>query len=321
MTTPLVSVIVPIYKVEKYLCACVDSILAQTYQNIEIILVDDGSPDNCPKICDDYAQKDSRIRVIHKQNGGLSDARNVGMENANGDYFCFVDSDDFVSPQMVEFLIKPLIDNPELKLSVAQHIQFNDGEPQQIPKYQTVNYKIISSKEYFLSVFQYSAWSKIYKKELFNDVKFPLKRYYEDMFTTYKLVVKPEKLARLDCKLYYYRQMRAGSILTVKPSLKTVTDCYDAISEIIGFFKTYDKEIYERFLVQFVVKYYFFHYAKCSEECQPLLEKWKKQCDEINFKEIPFGKSKIKLIYLRYFLKYTRFLTEKKVFDKRIKFK
>lgn len=104
MESKLISVIVPVYNVEKYLSKCIDSILAQTYKNLEIILVDDGSPDNCPKICDEYAKKDNRIKVIHKENGGLSAARNVALDIAKGEYIGFVDSDDFIAEDMYEVL-------------------------------------------------------------------------------------------------------------------------------------------------------------------------------------------------------------------------
>ena len=103
---PKISVIVPVYKVEKYLDKCVESIVNQTYKNLEIILVDDGSPDNCPAMCDEWAEKDERIRVIHKENGGLADARNAGMDIATGDYIGFVDSDDWIEPNMYEVLLK-----------------------------------------------------------------------------------------------------------------------------------------------------------------------------------------------------------------------
>ena len=102
---PLISVIVPIYNVEKYLARCVDSIVNQTYKNLEIILVDDGSPDRCPQMCDDYAEKDSRIKVVHKKNGGLSDARNAGMAVATGEYISFIDSDDWIETSMFELLL------------------------------------------------------------------------------------------------------------------------------------------------------------------------------------------------------------------------
>ena len=108
---PLISVIVPIYKVEEYLYKCVKSILAQTYTNLEIILVDDGSPDNCPAICDEFAAKDSRVTVVHKKNGGVSSARNVGLDTATGEYIGFVDGDDYIEPTMYETLYKYIVDN------------------------------------------------------------------------------------------------------------------------------------------------------------------------------------------------------------------
>lgn len=108
MYTPLVSIIVPIYKVEPYLRRCVDSIVCQTYTNLEIILVDDGSPDTCPQICDEYANKDKRIVVIHKKNGGLSDARNAGLNSCKGEYISFIDSDDYVDYDFIESLIEPI---------------------------------------------------------------------------------------------------------------------------------------------------------------------------------------------------------------------
>ena len=107
----LISVIVPVYKVEKFLARCLDSIISQTYENMEIILVDDGSPDSCGSICDEYAQRDARFRVLHKENGGLSDARNCGVEIASGAYIAFIDSDDYIAPNYVEYLYRLLVDN------------------------------------------------------------------------------------------------------------------------------------------------------------------------------------------------------------------
>ena len=111
MNLPLISVIVPVYNVEPFLKKCVDSIVLQTYANLEIILIDDGSPDKCPEICDAYARKDNRIKVVHQENGGLARVRNVGIENATGDYITFIDSDDFVAPNYVDFLYKGIFEN------------------------------------------------------------------------------------------------------------------------------------------------------------------------------------------------------------------
>ena len=126
INNPLVSVIIPIYKVEPYLRECVESVINQTYKNLEIILVDDGSPDNCPKICEEYALQDSRIKVIHKENGGLSDARNAGMKIATADYWSFVDSDDVCHPQMIEVLMEPLIEDKGLKMSACTYTKNSD---------------------------------------------------------------------------------------------------------------------------------------------------------------------------------------------------
>ena len=123
----LVSVIVPIYKVEKYLNKCVDSIINQSYKNLEIILVDDGSPDKCGEICDKYAEKDSRVKVIHKENGGLSDARNAGIDIAKGDYLLFVDSDDWITSNICEVLIKNANDNLSDIIACNQYESF-DGD-------------------------------------------------------------------------------------------------------------------------------------------------------------------------------------------------
>ena len=118
MNEPLVSVIVPVYKVEDYLDKCVESIVKQTYKNLEIILVDDGSPDNCPSMCDSWAQKDSRIKVIHKENGGVSSARNSALDTAAGDYICFVDSDDFIEPNAVGYMLENIGDADVIQLSL-----------------------------------------------------------------------------------------------------------------------------------------------------------------------------------------------------------
>ena len=122
---PLVSVIVPIYNVEKYLRRCVDSILSQSYQNLEVWLVDDGSPDGCPAICDEYARKDNRVKIIHKKNGGLSDARNVAIDVASGEYICFVDSDDYVASTYVETLYA-LIDKYQTKASIINPVAVDE---------------------------------------------------------------------------------------------------------------------------------------------------------------------------------------------------
>ena len=207
-----ISIIVPIYNVENYIVRCLNSIINQTYTNIEIILVDDGSPDNCPQICDEYAKRDSRIRVIHKANGGLSDARNAGMRIATGDWFGFVDSDDFVHPQMYEILLNNAL-TTNAELSVCDYCLTLEEEEGQFSLDNKV--KVIDQPIYdFIcnKAFSVNAWNKLYKRSLFNDLEYPVGLLYEDLATTYKVVNLAERVTVTDAKLYAYIQ-RSNSIM------------------------------------------------------------------------------------------------------------
>lgn len=218
---PQVSVIVPIYKVEPYLCRCVDSILAQTFTDFELILVDDGSPDGCPAICDEYAQKDSRVRVIHKQNGGLSSARNAGMAIAEGKYFLFCDSDDYVSPQWCEQLFKQIEKTPNAwvccdlektgELDLYHFEDLTDSQPETKTYYQIylmglsgyAPNKIYTAKTIMEhSIFFYEA------EPIFEDVDFNL-RYLRYCDTC---ILVPQKL-------YAYVQRQESIMHTYKPNL------------------------------------------------------------------------------------------------------
>ena len=192
---PLISVIIPIYNVEQYLKRCVESLRHQTYSNLEIILVDDGSPDSCGKICDDYQKADNRIKVIHKKNGGLSDARNVGIGMAQGEYITCIDSDDFVSPFFIENLWVA-IEKSKCEIATSWFIDYYEGD--NIPETKKMNIKDITvlSKEEFYKKLLYqdgvevSAWGKLYKASLFQGVKYPVGKLYEDIPTTYLLIEK-----------------------------------------------------------------------------------------------------------------------------------
>ena len=238
---PLVSVIIPIYKVEPYIHECVESVINQTYKNLEIILVDDGSPDNCPKICDEYALKDSRIKVIHKENGGLSDARNAGMKIATADYWSFVDSDDVCHPQMIEVLMKPILEDNGLKMSTCTHTKtiekWNDKFEYTVKKMSALDYMRV---DYYMV-----AWGKIYHKSLFNGIEYPKGRLHEDEFTTYKLAYYSGNVGYVDLPYYFYRQ-REGSIMG-QASPKKVADCYVALWERMDFF---EKEKATNYLVE-----------------------------------------------------------------------
>ncbi len=213
---PLVSVVIPIYKVEEYLRECIDSVISQTYKNLEIILVDDGSPDNCPAICDEYAEKDNRIKVIHKENGGLSDARNAGIKIATGEYISFIDSDDYISNNFIQSLLYSLIVS-DSDISICKYIKFTNELNVSICNKFSIScespvdslYKLYSQNEYIVYTV---VWNKMYKKSLFNDIWFPVGKIHEDEFTTYKLLSSAKKVAYIDAGLYYYRQ-RESSIM------------------------------------------------------------------------------------------------------------
>ena len=217
MEMPLVSVIVPVYKVESYLHRCVDCILAQTYANLEIILVDDGSPDNCGKICDEYAQKDKCIKVIHKKNGGLSDARNAGLDIAMGEYITFVDSDDWIHFQYVEILLNNLT-KADVDISTCSFVR----TPEKMlmdSKVSESSYHIYSSEKaieqtLYQNRLDNSAWGKLYKKELFNGLRFTVGRLYEDLDFFYKIYDRAVRLVHTDAVLYYY-YYRTDSIMGV----------------------------------------------------------------------------------------------------------
>ncbi len=219
MSNQLISVIVPVYKVEPYLRKCVDSILAQTYRNLEIILVDDGSPDKCGAMCDEYATRDSRIRVIHKKNGGLSDARNSGMEIMTGEYVAFVDSDDWIEPQMYQRLYE-LIEFYHADMAfggVADDVLQDDV----VRTVKTSNYgdipfaedKIAAMRRYFHG--SWAAWDKLYRAELFDGIRYPVGEINEDEAIVLHLLDRCKTVCYTNEVFYHYvRRMDGTSITT-----------------------------------------------------------------------------------------------------------
>ena len=213
----LISVIVPIYKVEQYLTRCVDSIMNQTYQNLEIILVDDGSPDRCPYICDEYASQDSRVKVIHKENGGLSDARNVGMKIVSGEYVCFIDSDDWIELSMIETLYNLLIAHDCDISSGGIKMVWEDNRPFQV-LYPFEGCHVLEDKEYALDCLmsnQYlvpMVWNKLYKTEIIKDIDFPKGKNHEDEYWSWRVISNANKIVCLETPMYNYLQ-RSGSIM------------------------------------------------------------------------------------------------------------
>ena len=236
---PLLNVIVPVYKVENYLDRCVESITAQTYRNLEIILVDDGSPDNCPAMCDAWAAKDSRIKVIHKQNGGLSDARNAGMTIATGEYIAFVDSDDWLNADMYSVLMNA-IEQTGADTAGCSFIR-TDGE--NIPEAANgePGTKVFGNHEIMSElisdrVIKQVVWNKVYRADKIKNVLFEVGKYHEDEFWAYLALSKCERYAAVDFTGYYYFQ-RTDSIMGEGYSLKRL-DAIEAKLRRVEFCKT-----------------------------------------------------------------------------------
>lgn len=223
---PIISVIVPVYNVEKYIHKCVDSILSQTFTDFELFLVDDGSPDNCGKICDEYAAKDNRIIVIHKENGGLSDARNVAIEKASGEYLTFVDSDDYVSDNHLESLYNALIDN-NADIAVANITSFDEVRKDNYFYCPATKVVSLTGRDVFNTLYQPCAQAKLYKSELFIGIRYPKGRLYEDTFIYHDILSNIKTLVLTGKNTYYYL-IRDDSIMHQEYKL-AFTDIIDAI--------------------------------------------------------------------------------------------
>lgn len=233
----LISVVVPVYKVEKYLNRCVDSIINQTYKNLEIILVDDGSPDGCPEICDEYAKKDSRIKVIHKENGGLSDARNVGIDIAKGKFITFIDSDDYINGNYIELLYHTCIEN-EADMAITSHkVIYENGTviEKETEEKINLNSKDVLNRILYDDGIDLSAWAKLYKRELFKEIRYPKDRLFEDAATTYKLIDECDKIS-INSKSTYNYIIRKDSI-TNKDFSKSKMDLIISTKEMTEYIK------------------------------------------------------------------------------------
>ena len=221
MQNPLISVIVPIYKVEKYLCECVDSIINQTYKKLEIILVDDGSPDGCGEICDKYAEQDERISVIHKKNGGLSDARNAGIKQCKGEYIVFVDSDDYMTFNGIELLVNSIISN-DADIVVGGVKKFEDSTKNIIWKTSLDSPEIVqNSKEAIIDVLENgcASWARIYKSSLYKNILFPVGEINEDEAIVIDLLKNSKKIVKINDLVYCYRY-RSESITSTNWTAK-----------------------------------------------------------------------------------------------------
>jgi len=241
----LISVIVPVYKVEKYLDKCVSSIVNQTYSNLEIILVDDGSPDQCGDMCEQWAEKDKRIRVIHKENGGLSDARNAGMEIATGIYTAFVDSDDWIASDFIQTLYDIMVQTGAQIAGCDVCTVYPDQEPELNG---TDQVRICTAEEAIGDIlqgcgFRAVAWNKLYLSALLEGERYPVGKHHEDEFFTYRIYGKADKLVYVDRPMYFYLQ-RQGSIMS-SFSIKRL-DALDAYMERLAYLEERYVSLYSK---------------------------------------------------------------------------
>ena len=250
-----ISIIVPVYNVEKYLCKCIESILGQTFTDFELILVNDGSTDRSGEICDKYKYVDKRIKVIHKENGGLSSARNAGIDIAEGEYIGFIDSDDWIDLNMYNKLYNlAILNGADITQCNFQKVYdeatINEDSIEQ-------NIRIINKNEALkdllecreLYIQSVVTWNKVYKKYLFENIRFPEGKIHEDEFTTYKVFDKANKLVRTNEKLYFYRQT-PNSIMNSKFNKKRL-DYFEALRQQLNYFKNYNNEFYEMVLANY----------------------------------------------------------------------
>lgn len=226
-----ISVVIPVYNVEKYLSECLDSVINQTYTNLQIILVDDGSTDNSGKICDAYAEKDSRIQVIHQENQGAGGAKNTGLDYITGDYFSLIDSDDYLDLCYYEKMLSAITENDVdvaqcLFYSVYKNNMYSRNYNFPCSKSRKIKVEIYLSE--LLSDWKYAIfWNKLFKTSLFTkDIRFPIGRKIDDEFFTYKLICKARKIININDRLYFYR-MRRSSVMGSSDSEKLVGDRID----------------------------------------------------------------------------------------------
>lgn len=246
MCKDLISIIVPVYNVEKYIDKCLYSLVNQTYKNIEIIIVDDGSPDNCPKICDEWAKRDDRIKVVHKENGGLSSARNVGIDNAKGEYLAFVDSDDWIDLNTFEFAYK-MISSDGYDLATFALLPEFDTETKQCISDYDIN--VCNQKELFNLILDTDyvcgyAWNKLFKRNIVGDLRFDESLLScEDIDFCARYATKCKRAVYTTAKLYHYRQRNDSMTGEYKYNVRKLS-VLTAYENIMSIYKMYDSEDY-----------------------------------------------------------------------------
>lgn len=303
---PIISVIVPVYKVEDYLDRCVESILAQTFTDFELILVDDGSPDNCPAMCDAWAEKDSRIKVIHKENGGLSDARNVGFAASCGEWISFIDSDDYVHPAMLQAL-HDAVQKFDVKVSSCGFIR-TEGES--LERDQALEAKLWSAEDFYMqrNVNATVAWGKLYHRSVV--LPYPVGKLHEDEFVTYRILFACEQIAVLDAALYGYYQNLQG-IMNCAWSSKRL-DVFDAFQEQINYFKGLGKEPLQKVSIRNFMNNVLLQWEAASRligansKCAKEIRRWGRKILWDYRKDKVFTGERNLWIYLRFYPRATR---------------
>ncbi len=272
----LISVIVPVYNMEQYLERCIHSIRQQTYENLQIILVDDGSTDSSPRMCDEYAAQDARIKVVHKPNGGLSDARNAGLAIATGDYIGYVDSDDWIEPHMYERLYEACT-KENAGLAVCRYakvyrdgvITGGTGEIIVFDREELLRVYICDHEDYTI---YNSVWSKLFRRDLVEGTLFPVGRNSEDIMYTTKAFCKTEKAVYVDECLYYYVLDREDSIMNVKAEGRMFDDEIPFWKEHIAYITEHVSEQMGELAAYYYYRRllsYYLRYADCAES-QPV---------------------------------------------------
>ena len=229
-----ISIIVPVYNVELYLPQCIESLIKQSYPNLEILLVDDGSTDNSGKICDEYALKDSRIRVFHQSNAGAASAKNVGLDHATGDYIAFIDSDDYVELNWIETLVSAA-EKHQADIVEYDFDKIFTGRSELVNHYPD-RHKLFSSEEYLAQyLFNWTCslfWNKLFKTSLIGDIRFRKeRRCIDDEFFTYKVISNAEKIVRINDVLYHYRQRASSAVSSLKNRRQITDDSLEILIE------------------------------------------------------------------------------------------
>jgi glycosyltransferase involved in cell wall biosynthesis len=241
---PLISVIVPVYNVEKYLKKCVDSITSQTYKNLEILLVDDGSTDSSGQICNEFEKNDARIKVIHKKNGGLSDARNAGLDRAKGQYYAFIDSDDYIQDNTIEIMLNAIKKNKS-EIAVCNMIRFlEEGETVQF--YCPTDHEVLyQGNQRYKTLNQPSVCNKLFEAKLFEGIRFPKGKYYEDTFVYHEVLYRANNIVLTGTDSYWYLS-REDSIVGQPQYTERYFDFIEAVYKRADFLLKHDVQPYAK---------------------------------------------------------------------------